>query len=354
MDVILPKYIKSPDFFDEPINLANYSLLVSIQTGTLVDGKSQLDSDYDVTSSEFITWDTAIVDPTTEIWDDTIPYSIDDEVNYLCPVGTRDVGIWKVYKALATNTGQTPPEYGANSYWQDIGAIDKYKPFDYYKNTKFQTEEEYVKITFRGKYLTSFAFINIQAKNLSIRAWATADPTDILLTENMIIVEKTTTYYDYFFKEVPFVRAIAIADKDLYLYNDITIEIILTGFPDIGTYCGMLIPGIRHDIGSLQYGVSTGIKDYSRKITDEFFGETSLKPGNYKDTMSADLIIMNYNKNTVNNILRQLRATPTVFQGNQYDSEFDDFLIYGFIQDFNIIHSGYDYCEANLELEGLI
>jgi hypothetical protein len=119
-------------------------------------------------------------------------------------------------------------------------------------------------------------------------------------------------------------------------------------------YCGTCIIGREYDIGDTRYGAQTGIEDYSRKLTDDSFGYTYLKQGNFKKTLEVDLHVSKSQVNTVNNVLTQLRATPTVWTANQNDTEYDSLIVYGFIKDFSIIYESVNHMECNLEIEGLI
>lgn len=348
MDVIVPQYIKAPAFFDTNLTNAGlskkYAKLISVSFNDVAQ----------------------LITPTTDIWSASTTYAADAEVNYMPLLGTRDEGIWKKYKSLAgSNINHTPPEYGADEYWLDLGAIESYKAFDYYVNTKTSTSKsesvaQSLKIKFETQSVTtSLALINVNARFYQLKVW---DSSDNLIFDGTApehepeaIYQKTTSYVDYFFSDFEYIRNIAIPQYTTFtMYPRLKIEIMLSGLINEYVYVGQVIAGRAYNIGATQYGVSTGIKDYSKKITDETFGESYLKQGNYKDTINCDLLIMNENKNEVNSVLRQLRAKPTVWQGNQYDSEYDDFLVFGFMNNFTIVHDNYTSCEASLEIEGLI
>ena len=334
MNVIVPQYIKSPKFFTDNPTVKGYSKLISVQYGS----------------------DAVLPEPTTSIWNNTTTYAIDDTVYYMTELGTRDEGIWKQYKAIAENTGQTPPEYSVDEYWLDLGAIEKYKAFDYYVSTTSQTSEAKMTIVFECSNITSIALINTTAKNATITGVSSTGET--VIDEELQIYVPTTNYTDYFFKDFEYTRNIAIPINQIAgLFSNITVTIELEGFAeDEGNMikCGTILPGRLYNLGILQAGVSTGYVSYAKIIEDETFGETYLKKGDHKNTLDCDLIIYNENKNLANNIVRQLIAVPTIFQGNEDDMEYDDLLLFGYIQDARVSHQASTYSEMALALRGML
>lgn len=327
MDVIVPQYIKSPSLTD-----TGYAKLVSVQLGS----------------------DTPLADPTTGIWNVSTTYAADSIVYYM-PTTGRDIGIWKTYKAIIESTGAEPPEYGVDENWVDQGAIEKYKAFDYYVNTVIETDELSAKVQFTCKNISSLALINTQCSSVEITGWATGYPGTILLNQTLTIYQPTTSFMSWFFDDFSYARNIVLPDNDaIYLYSDFTIQLEFVGITGVPIKCGFILPGRRYNIGKSLYGISTGIKDYSKKIVDDTTGDKYLQVGNYTDKMSCDIRINNIDKNIVNSVLRQLRATPTVWQGNQNDTSYDDVLIYGNLADFSIVHKGATYSESSIEIEGLI
>jgi len=327
MDVIVPQYIKSPS-----LSVSGYATLVSVQLGA----------------------GSPLPEPSTGIWSISATYAADDVV-YFMPTTGRDIGIWKTYKAIIGSTGAEPPEYGVDENWVDQGAIEKYKAFDYYSNTVLETDAMSATIQFTCKNITSLALINTQCYSVHITGWQTGTPGTVLIDELISIYQPTTSFFSWFFDDFEYSRNITIPDNDsISLYSSLTIQIAFTGISGVPIKCGAIIPGRRYNVGKSLYGIVTGIKDYSKKVVDDVTGDKYLQVGNYTDKMSCDLRVDNINKNIVNSILRQLRATPTVWQGNQGGTEYDDILIYGNISEFSIVHKGTNYSEVSLEIEGLI
>jgi hypothetical protein len=353
MDVLMPKYIKTGSseysYDDEAeAELSSIKILNSAKTATLK----------------------TITDPTVN-WSNVTAYTTDQTID-VCHATGRDAGIWKQYKAEQDNTDHEPPEYGTDGYWEDLGAINKYKAFDYFVNTQFDSEEEEttpgdydgcpVQIIFKALNTINLSFLNVEAEEIEVSFYTNVACTSEYAVEGVLTQTidldptQSIDWEQFFYPDFDFIRDVsnpssfesALASASYY------IKIIITPFAQEYVKLGNLLAGKLYPIGSLQYGVSTGIKDYSKKITDDTFGNTYLKQGVYKKTMDADLLIENESLNLVNLILTQLRAKPTVWQGNQEDVQYDNLLIYGFYQDFNILMSHYTHSECNLNIEGLI
>ena len=366
MNVIIPKYIKDYIFYSENLRLGFSEMLNISEENDSSEVKVVLDP-------RDTAWGSSTEGSGSEgIWSTSTTYATDEIVDFLPEKGSRDEGQWKQYKSLIDeNIAHIPPTYGTDASWTDLGTINKFKAVDYYVNTQLETstlissKNGSLKIRFRTRTLTSVALINIKAATYKISMWegtsidySTAKtmtiPATLLNTPTVKkLYSKTRSYVEWMFQ--PFDFSInKVESMPGSLYPNIICEIEFGQYSNEEIKIGAIIPGISKEIGNLQIGVSTGIKDYSRKITDESFGETYLKKGNYKDTLDGDVLFLQTEKDDINNILRQIRATPTVFNGNQYESDFTDFIIYGYISSFNIIHSGYNHCTANIEIEGLI
>jgi hypothetical protein len=58
--------------------------------------------------------------------------------------------------------------------------------------------------------------------------------------------------------------------------------------------------------------------------------------------------------NDIYDILVDLRGTPAIWQGNQYDSDYRNLMVYGYFKSLNTLLNEYSYVDCSLNLEGLI
>lgn len=351
MDVIVPQYIISDAFNNSTITTA-LGLTASEVAGVI--DKSAILKASNVDS-----------EPSTSLWSASAEYAVGNKVYFLDIDGSCK-GCWVQYEALQAMTtalgtkGKRPID--EPEYWVSLGAIDRYKTFDQYNGTKsFKSTGTNLTMTIQCSRITAIAFINVQAKAIKLKAY---DRNSTLIFDKsgddpaaanykISLTQPCYDWFQYFFNDFEYVRTIAIP-INLYALNLITLELTFEAYTGLECYVGNIILGRNYDIGNLQYGVSTGIIDYSKITFNETFGAHYFKQGNYRNTMNANLIIPNDKINIVRNILTQLRARPTVWQGNQHDTNYDDLIIFGIAGRFTLVHEGYNHSECNLEIEGLI
>jgi hypothetical protein len=137
---------------------------------------------------------------------------------------------------------------------------------------------------------------------------------------------------------------------DLPAYYAPTIRITLTGTGTVAI--GQTVFGPRVDLGSLSLGASSGIIDYSRKVTDEF-GDTEFVKRAFADEFSGQLLVGNGQLNSLKRTLRDLRATPALWVGIDDDEYRELLVVYGWYRSHRIAINYPNHSLIDLEIEGL-
>ncbi|KJR41916.1 hypothetical protein MCHI_002185 [Candidatus Magnetoovum chiemensis] len=140
MDVLVPQYITAKGYTQPADDKNVYAQLLSSSVGT---------------------------DPSTSIWASGTAYTTGQTVYYLDTAGTCN-GCWCQYEALQNSTGKVPID--EPTYWVSLGAIEMYKMFDQYSNTKTTSASSNITISY-CKAITDLAFLNVQAKQITLNAW---------------------------------------------------------------------------------------------------------------------------------------------------------------------------------------
>lgn len=92
----------------------------------------------------------------------------------------------------------------------------------------------------------------------------------------------------------------------------------------------MCAPVLTRDIGATQYGLRSGIRDYSIKSVDDF-GNSSLVERSFVRTISALLMVDNNDMDGVVDILSNYRSSAIVYSGTDgYTSA----IVFGWFSDF--------------------
>lgn len=165
-------------------------------------------------------------------------------------------------------------------------------------------------------------------------------------TYSLVSDSGITDWYSYFFE--PIVRITDFSVTDLPTYLNTTVEVILTN-TDSTAAIGGLILGLQKNIGESQYGLTTGITDYSVKQQDDF-GNYTILERSYRNRAEVSIFMQNSAITEVQNILSALRAIPSVYIGAD---EYSNTIIYGFYKDFNINIAYPTHSICQISLEGL-
>lgn len=343
MDVIFPQYGVSKQYTNQEDDKSVYAQLLSSSVDT---------------------------DPVTSIWSPTAEYTTGQIVYFLDTSGPCN-GCWCQYKALqdmrdntgtggTDDRGKTPIDY--TTYWGKMGSINMYKMFDQYSNTK-TTDTNNITVTLYCRAISDIAFLRVQAKQIVVNVWnavpsATYPYTANCTEDNKIItdlavnlIQPIYNWSEYYWKPIEYIRDIT-KSIEVTLYNNLIVEIEFVKYDSIDCFVGTLIVGRRYDIGRLLDGVRTGPVDYSKIVFDENFGSLYAKEGNYRKKFEGKLRVPAQDRNMVDSVLTQLRAKPTIYQGNAKDTFFDSFLVYG-IGKYTMETVGRKHiCE--LEIQGMI
>ena len=275
---------------------------------------------------------------TVASWSSATTYSKDAEVNYNN----------SIYVSLqASNTNKVPTAEPA--WWIRKSANNTYSMFDEFVNTQTIQASPLTVSLQPGTMCNSVAFFNLeQVQSLSIEVKdgvsgpvvysKTFDLDDTIITD----------WYMYFFEPDDLRSEFVVTDIPPYLQGVLTCS--FTGSSSVRV--GNMVLGNMYKIGETQYGVSSGIRDYSSKDTNNF-GITTFTQRAFSKRMDANIYINNSNLRFVQKILQDLRAVPSVWIGTDAQG-YEVLTVYGYYRDFNIEIPYPNNSFCRLEIEGLI
>ena len=160
-----------------------------------------------------------------------------------------------------------------------------------------------------------------------------------------------SSWYEYFFE--PFDIFTDLLFGPLPPYPSATVK--LTFVPTAaGTTisCGAALYGNTVELGTVEYGASAGITDYSRKETDEF-GVTTLVERGFAKYASYNIQVENSQMRRVFSTLAALRATPAVWIATD-DYKLTPLNSYGPPKDWGVNVQYYDYASFSIEVLGML
>jgi hypothetical protein len=274
----------------------------------------------------------------TPLWVSGTSYAKNAEVTW--PNSAGDVRKW--ISAVNSNT-DTP---GTSDKWVDNGPCNKCAMFDSKISTQTIAASPLVVEFTTTDIISNLALLNLIGESVKIE----------MFSGGVKVYEQTANlneseildWWDYYFLDDEQITQ-ALFD-DLPLFYSPTIKITLTGTGNVAI--GHTVFGSRFDLGCLSYGATSGIIDYSKKITDEF-GDTEFVKRAFADEFSGQVLVENSQLNGIKRKLRELRATPTLWVGIEDETFRETLVVFGWYRQHRIAINYPAHSLIDLEIEGL-
>lgn len=280
--------------------------------------------------------DTVLVSSTVP---ETLP-EYDPAVTYVA--GDRVRSAARVYESQqATNTGNALTEL---AWWVEVGPTNRWAMFDDVNSTATTGTTE-ISFTVRpGSIVNSLALMDVSAVNVSVVATSDSEGEVFNQTYSMVDDGGINDYYSWFFEAID--RKSVLIVSGIPPMNDLQVAVTISGEDlSLATFA---IGAIR-EIGASVYGASVGIRDFSRKETDDF-GSLVLversysKSGNFTVWCAAGMV------DAIARSLAKYRATPLVWIGSD---AYTSTVIFGFYKDWSLEIAYPTKSICTLEIEGL-
>lgn len=253
---------------------------------------------------------------------------------------------WVIESLQNGNIGHTPTGLATDTYWLKVGNTNRWRMFDTAVQSQTTNADSINVSLVANERINALALLNISAATAHITMTDAIDGVVYDQTYSLVSDSGINDWYGYFFE--PIVRLQDLSVTDMPPYLNATIDVTLAASGETVS-CGALIIGLQRLLGATQYGLSTGITDYSVKQQDDF-GNYSILERNFRKRAEMTLFVENSFVDQLQIILTSLRATPTVYIGTD---EFTNTIIYGFYKDFNINIAYLNNSICTLEIEGL-
>jgi len=237
-----------------------------------------------------------------------------------------------IYEALKDVVGVTPDS--AVLSWLNIGATNQYVMFVGSVDKLTQNQNNINTVVSVTKIHDTISLIDVIAISVNIIV------TDLNTNEvynNTVVIDPTKTVNG---------RLGILTLSDLPLLSSSTINVIIDNGSNVAE-CGQLIIGASQQIGDAQYGAQVGIKDFSKKSTDQF-GNVSITERGYADTAQYTVKINTADVYAVKQLLASLRAQSVLYIGAD---EHTELVIFGFLVSFNITVKNAKTSDCRLSLE---
>ena len=251
------------------------------------------------------------------------------------------------WEAVANSTGITPGTDATK--WLDLGASNKFAMFDGIIGTITTASSTTLDVEINtGELVNGVVFFGLVGNSITIQM---DDPTDGIVYDETILLNDysgITTGYAYYFSDVND-RISDLAVMDLPNYTTASLIISIDNGASPASVTEMVL-GTKRVLGLTNFGTTISIKDYSIKDTDDF-GNYVITQRRFAKLCDYDCTFDSIKVASIQKQLASIRATPTVFIGNE---DLPETIIYGFYKDFSIVLSGPSVSQGSIQVEGLV
>lgn len=260
-------------------------------------------------------------------------------------VGARCIDLHKIWESVQTpNTGNVPAT--SPLYWAEVAPTNRWAMFDAEISTQTAVASP-LTVVIKPGHVNGLALFGLEGATLDVTVRDGLAGPIVYSATRTLDGTVVADYYQYFFEQSVQLDRVVLTDLPPFINAHITVTI--SG----GTAkCGALIAGIVYDLGGTQFGVSTGIADYSKKETNTTTGVTKFKKGKYSRPLSAQMLVENGQLNKIDQVLTSVRATPCAWIGVD-DLGYEVLTTLGFYGDFSIVVPYPTTSFLNIEITGL-
>lgn len=253
----------------------------------------------------------------------------------------------RIYRNNSGSTliGSYPPDHP--TLWEDLGASNAWKMFDEYNNSQTVNAGSITFDITSGAIVNSLALMGLSGSSVNVQM---IDPVAGVVydyTKALVSSEGVVGLYSWLYREHSTSEILVLTD--LPTYRNATVRVTIeAGAGSAG--CSNVAMGAQKILGTLQYGFSLGILDFSSVVESED-GNVSVNTGNYADEPEIDFHVDNAKFDYVKRTLTALRGTPAVFVcGKNYET----MTVFGFYRSFRITVPHASWAECTLTIRGLI
>lgn len=278
-------------------------------------------------------------------WDNETTYNKADIVRYK----------HQRYESLVSeNTGNNPENTssGVSAKWKPLGATRPWLMLDEFIETQtVGNDGALLQITVPFNRATAFALLNVEGLSAHVIVQDDQEETFFEQTYNLTRDISDFSLYEYNYSLVETKINVTATNIPMPIIGKLHIDID----PGEGSSAklGMLVAGPEQYLGGTKYDAEIGVTDYSKKETNEF-GVATLVRRSYANTASLELYLHPSRMDFISRTLKNLRATPCVWIGDNRDNGYVCLTLYGWIEDWRISCVGPNEAQVSIEIQGLI
>jgi hypothetical protein len=274
------------------------------------------------------------------VYDPATNYALNERVTYQ----------GRTWESIQTpNTGNQPDT--SPLYWLNYAPSNTWNMFDQAVGT-ITTAVGGLTVVMRPGGVGGLALLELEGKSVTVTMRDA--PAGNIIYSKTVVLDGTvvTDFYDWFYAEYAQLTDVVLTDMPVhFVSNELTVSIEAnTALDEVS--CGICHFGQVLHVGSVQYGATVGIIDYSRKSVDAF-GNYSITQRAYSKRADMQLVTQKSDFSRIYRAMASLRSTPCIYIATEAPG-YDPLIIYGFYRDFSIDVSYPTTHLCSLSVEGLI
>lgn len=257
----------------------------------------------------------------------------------------------RIYERVIAGTTATAPESDAVN-WLDISPTNRWAMFDAKLGT-VTTKADSLTVVLAPGRINSLALLGVDCSTVAVELVANAE-TVYSASFDLDSGAQVGNWYQYFYEPVYQQSELLITDLldaallDIPAYGEGVLTVTLSR-PGGTVSIAMLVVGIVTDVGQTLQSPQVSIRDYSRKEPDAF-GNYELVERGYSQRMSADVMVLRENVDSVVKTVSRYRATNVVWIGSD---SYGCLVIFGFLADWSLVIENNSASKFSAQIEGM-
>jgi hypothetical protein len=275
------------------------------------------------------------------LWDVATNYAINDTRIYIA-ANTH----WIVRSLVNDNLGNVPSGLDTDTKWRKVSETNRWKMFDL-KHTSQTVNPLEISVEIANSNMVDGLYIgNVVGTEVIIEGVDQYDNSIYSATVNLVDNSNVYDPWTYFFAPILYKTDLVITDLPPYALTKYTVTI---STPTGNARCGTLLFGQVTTFGDTNYGMTSGLLDYSVKRANEF-GDFVLTERAYSKTLNISVRTTKGQTDPFMAYAIRYRATPLVIVGSiDYTMSY----VFGFFKDVKGIVDYPSHSLFSVEFEGL-
>lgn len=262
----------------------------------------------------------------------SVAYAVGNTVSYLISDLYHKFECIQAHTSAADKAPEAFPDDETNGYWLDLGAVNKFAPFQLDRNTQNDAASPYSVSVDPGERFSDIGIGNIIADEVTLEVYDET-PTLVRTETKQLLVRDVYSWYDWLYQ--PHRQIKKTIFTNLPSVSTHTFKLIFTRTAG-NVRVGHIIPGVGFHIGDAEYKAKVKRENFS-SFARTFDGEVKIKR---RRNVPSNQIRLSQDKGLVDgikNLIDDLNGEVTFWAGlvETTDGYFESLFTIGLYKDYS-------------------